>query len=88
MLVSRPECAPGSMKAPGEAECAPIGWTDCGDGTYQCTPAQVPLDYHRPEGTRLISSSPLLPTSPTPHVHSQPIKPAAKSTAKGSSGLM
>jgi pimeloyl-ACP methyl ester carboxylesterase len=30
-----------------------LAWTDCGDGTYQCTPAQVPLDYHRPGGTRL-----------------------------------
>jgi pimeloyl-ACP methyl ester carboxylesterase len=30
-----------------------LAWTDCGDGSYQCTPAQVPLDYHRPDGTSL-----------------------------------
>ncbi|MFC7534778.1 alpha/beta hydrolase [Actinoplanes sp. GCM10030250] len=30
-----------------------LDWTDCGDGVYQCTPAQVPLDYRRPEGTRV-----------------------------------
>src|SRR5689334_12436773 len=29
-----------------------LAWSDCGDG-YECTPAQVPLDYHRPGGTRL-----------------------------------
>jgi len=29
-----------------------LAWTDCGDG-YQCTPAQVPLDYHRPDGTQV-----------------------------------
>jgi pimeloyl-ACP methyl ester carboxylesterase len=30
-----------------------LAWTDCGDGIHQCTPAQVPLDYRRPGGTRL-----------------------------------
>jgi pimeloyl-ACP methyl ester carboxylesterase len=29
-----------------------LAWSDCGDG-YECTPAQVPLDYRRPGGTRL-----------------------------------
>jgi len=29
-----------------------LAWTDCGDG-YQCRPAQVPLDYHRPDGTQV-----------------------------------
>jgi pimeloyl-ACP methyl ester carboxylesterase len=37
---------------PGVAVPA-LAWTDCGDGVYQCAPAQVPLDYHRPAGTRL-----------------------------------
>lgn len=27
-----PECAPGSMKVLGEADCTPIGWSDCGAG--------------------------------------------------------
>lgn len=27
-----PECEPGSMKALGDPACAPIGWSDCGDG--------------------------------------------------------
>jgi hypothetical protein len=26
------ECAPGSMRALGEAACAPIGWSECDDG--------------------------------------------------------
>jgi pimeloyl-ACP methyl ester carboxylesterase len=30
-----------------------LAWADCGEGGYQCTPAQVPLDYHRPAGTQL-----------------------------------
>jgi pimeloyl-ACP methyl ester carboxylesterase len=30
-----------------------LAWTDCGDGVYECTPAQVPLDYRRPAGTRI-----------------------------------
>jgi pimeloyl-ACP methyl ester carboxylesterase len=30
-----------------------LTWSDCGDGTHQCTPAQVPLDYHRPDGPSL-----------------------------------
>jgi len=30
-----------------------LTWTDCGDGVYQCAPAQVPLDYRRPAGTQL-----------------------------------
>src|SRR5690349_6575955 len=30
-----------------------LEWSDCGEGGYQCTPAQVPLDYRRPDGTQL-----------------------------------
>jgi pimeloyl-ACP methyl ester carboxylesterase len=30
-----------------------LDWGDCGDGVYQCTAAQVPLDYRRPGGTRI-----------------------------------
>lgn len=30
-----------------------LTWADCGDGVYQCTPAQVPVDYRRPTGPQL-----------------------------------
>src|SRR5689334_11944330 len=36
---------------PGVAVPA-LDWSACGDG-YQCTPAQVPVDHHRPDGTQL-----------------------------------
>jgi pimeloyl-ACP methyl ester carboxylesterase len=46
--ASQVDAAPGG-KVPA------LDWTDCGDGDddYQCTPAQVPLDYDRPHATRL-----------------------------------
>ncbi|GIF19943.1 pimeloyl-ACP methyl ester carboxylesterase [Actinoplanes tereljensis] len=30
-----------------------LDWQDCGDGVYQCSPFQVPLDYRHPGGTRV-----------------------------------
>jgi len=33
-----PECEAGSMKAPGELVCAPIGWSDC-EGGFEKDPS-------------------------------------------------
>src|SRR5687767_13035683 len=30
-----------------------LTWTDCGDGIYQCTPADLPLDYRQPSGKKI-----------------------------------
>lgn len=30
-----------------------LDWSDCGDGVYQCSPAQVPLDYRHPDGLQV-----------------------------------
>jgi pimeloyl-ACP methyl ester carboxylesterase len=30
-----------------------LTWTDCGDGVYQCAPAEVPLDYRQPSGKKI-----------------------------------
>ncbi|GAA0579997.1 alpha/beta fold hydrolase [Paractinoplanes ferrugineus] len=39
--------------AQAAARVPTLDWSDCGDGIYQCTPAQVPLDYRRPGGTQV-----------------------------------
>jgi pimeloyl-ACP methyl ester carboxylesterase len=44
---------PGPVEAAARPEVPVLDWTDCGDGVYECTPAQVPLDYRRPAGTRI-----------------------------------
>ena len=48
--------AAATLALPGGATAAPVptlAWTDCGDGQYQCTPAQVPVDHRHPDGARL-----------------------------------
>jgi len=47
---STPEVPAGGL--PG-VSVPTLNWTDCGDGGYQCTPAQVPVDYRRPAGPLL-----------------------------------
>jgi pimeloyl-ACP methyl ester carboxylesterase len=47
-----PAAEPPAGGLPGVAVPA-LDWSACGDGGYQCTPAQVPVDHHRPDGTQL-----------------------------------
>ncbi|MEJ3744111.1 alpha/beta fold hydrolase [Actinomycetes bacterium KLBMP 9797] len=48
--VSAADPPPGGV--PGVTVPA-LHWTDCGDGVYQCAPAQVPLDYRQPAGKQV-----------------------------------
>ena len=48
--------APAAEPPPGGVPGVPVPaltWTDCGDGVYQCTPAEVPLDYRQPSGKKI-----------------------------------
>src|SRR5690348_1532226 len=51
LIALNPASASATEGAP--APVPVLDWADCGDGVYQCTPAQVPLDYRRPGGTQV-----------------------------------
>ena len=69
LLAATVAGAPTAAAAPRGVNGAPVPtlhWRDCGDG-FECTTAQVPLDYDQPQGRSIQLALLRLPASDRQH---------------------